>query len=71
VTTTPDRWGRIPRTYITWTEDQAVPPAAQQRFINEADKHTPDNPTDVRTLPTSQPPFASQPEQLAETLLRL
>jgi pimeloyl-ACP methyl ester carboxylesterase len=71
VITTPDRWGRIPRTYISCTDDQAVPPAAQRRFIDEADKHTPDNPTDVRTLPTSHSPFASQPEQLAETLLRL
>ena len=71
VATTPDRWGRIPRTYICCTDDQAVPPAAQQRFIYEADKHTPNNPTDVQTLPTSHSPFASQPEQLAETLLRL
>jgi pimeloyl-ACP methyl ester carboxylesterase len=71
VTITPDRWGRIPRTYITCTEDRAVPPAAQRRFINEADAYTPDNPTDVRTLPTSHSPFVSQPEKLAEILLEL
>ncbi|MFB9831045.1 alpha/beta fold hydrolase [Actinoallomurus acaciae] len=71
VTVTPARWGRIPRTYITCTDDRAVPPAAQQRFIDEADKYTPDNPTDVRTLPTSHSPFVSQPEKLAEILLEL
>jgi pimeloyl-ACP methyl ester carboxylesterase len=71
VTTTPDRWGRIPRTYITCTEDRAVPPAAQRRFVDEADAYTPDNPTDVRTLPTSHSPFVSQPEKLAEILLEL
>jgi pimeloyl-ACP methyl ester carboxylesterase len=32
---------------------------------------TPDTPTDVQTLPTSHSPFASQPEQLAKTLLQL
>lgn len=71
VTTTPDRWGRIPRTYIGCTDDRAVPPAAQRRFIAEADKHTPDNPTDVRELPTGHSPFVSQPERLAELLLTL
>jgi pimeloyl-ACP methyl ester carboxylesterase len=71
VTITPDRWGRIPRTYITCTDDRAVPPAAQWRFIHEADQHTPANPTDVRTLPSSHSPFVSQPEKLAEILLEL
>jgi pimeloyl-ACP methyl ester carboxylesterase len=71
VTITPDRWGRIARTYISCTDDRAVPLAAQQRFIDEADKHTPGNSTDVRELATSHSPFASQPEKLADTLLEL
>jgi pimeloyl-ACP methyl ester carboxylesterase len=71
VAITSGRWGRIPRTYISCTEDQAVPPAAQRRFITEADKHTPDNPTDIREMHTSHSPFASQPRKLAETLLKL
>ncbi|GAA2119521.1 alpha/beta fold hydrolase [Actinomadura napierensis] len=71
VAITPDRWGRIPRTYISCTDDQAVPPAAQRRFIGEADRHTPNNPTDVRELPTGHSPFASRPGRLAQILLTL
>jgi len=70
-TTTPSRWGQIPRTYISCTKDRAVPLPAQRRFIHEADQHTPGNPTDVRELPTSHSPFISQPEQLTQTLLQL
>jgi pimeloyl-ACP methyl ester carboxylesterase len=70
-TITAERWGRIPRTYISCTADQAVPVAAQRRFISEADTFTPDNRTDVRELATSHSPFLSQPEQLARTLLAL
>ncbi|MFB4299635.1 alpha/beta fold hydrolase [Actinomadura sp. NTSP31] len=69
VTITPDRWGRIPRTYISCTDDRAVPLAAQRRFIAEADRRTPDNLTDVRELPTGHSPFASQPGRLAQFLL--
>ncbi|WP_202866648.1 alpha/beta fold hydrolase [Kribbella voronezhensis] len=71
VTVTADRWGRIPRTYICCTNDQALPLPAQHRFVKEADHHTPGNPTDVRELPTSHSPFASAPDQLAEALLQL
>jgi pimeloyl-ACP methyl ester carboxylesterase len=71
VAITAERWGAIPRTYISGTEDFAIPVAAQRRFIEEADKLTPDNPTDVQELPTSHCPFLSQPEQLARILLQL
>jgi pimeloyl-ACP methyl ester carboxylesterase len=71
VTVTPERWGRIPRTYICCTADQALPLPAQRRFIAEADNWSPGNPTDVRSLPTSHSPFASSPGQLAEILLQL
>ncbi|MDR8408026.1 alpha/beta hydrolase [Nonomuraea sp. 3-1Str] len=36
-----------------------------------ADEYVPDNPTDVRTLPTSHSPFVSQSARLAEILLEL
>ncbi|MEV4009595.1 alpha/beta hydrolase [Nonomuraea angiospora] len=43
-------WGRIPRTYVRFTLDRLIPPALQDRFIQEADRLTPDNPTDVRSV---------------------
>ena len=43
-------WGRIPRTYVRFTQDRLIPPALQDRFITEADRLTPDNPTDVRSV---------------------
>ncbi|MET8311408.1 alpha/beta fold hydrolase [Micromonospora sp. NPDC005173] len=43
-------WGRIPRTYVRFTHDRLIPPALQDRFITEADRLTPDNPTDVRSV---------------------
>lgn len=43
-------WGRIPRTYVRFTEDRLIPPALQDRFIAEADRLTPDNPTDVHSV---------------------
>ncbi|RZQ60839.1 alpha/beta fold hydrolase [Amycolatopsis suaedae] len=45
-----DTWGRIPRTYVRFTRDRLIPPALQDRFIAEADRLTPDNPTDVRSV---------------------
>ncbi|MEU6247616.1 alpha/beta fold hydrolase [Glycomyces sp. NPDC047010] len=46
-----DRWGRIPRTYVRFTEDRLIPPALQDRFIAEADRLTPHNPTEVFSAP--------------------
>jgi pimeloyl-ACP methyl ester carboxylesterase len=43
-------WGRIPRSYIRFSLDRLIPPALQDRFIAEADRLTPDNPTDVHTV---------------------
>ncbi|GAA2140609.1 alpha/beta fold hydrolase [Glycomyces algeriensis] len=45
-----DRWGRIPRTYVRFTEDRLIPPALQDRFIAEADRLTPGNPTEVHSV---------------------
>lgn len=71
VTTTASRWGAIPRTYISCTADYTIPAAAHRLFIDEADKLTPGNPTDVREMATSHCPFLSEPDQLAHTLLQL
>jgi pimeloyl-ACP methyl ester carboxylesterase len=68
---TPGRWGAIPRTYISDTADSAIPAAAQRMFIEEADKLTPGNRTEVRELAASHCPFLSQPDQLASILLQL
>lgn len=45
-----ETWGRIPRTYVRFTLDRLIPLALQDRFIREADRLTPDNPTDVRSV---------------------
>jgi pimeloyl-ACP methyl ester carboxylesterase len=71
VTTTAGRWGAIPRTYISCTADFTNPVAVQRLFIDEADKLTPGNPTDVREMSTSHCPFLSEPDQLARILLQL
>lgn len=57
-----DRWGRIPRTYVRFTEDRLIPPALQDRFIAEADRLTPDNPTEVHSLPLPHVGPFSRPE---------
>ncbi|RKT52815.1 alpha/beta hydrolase [Saccharothrix australiensis] len=46
----PATWGRIPRTYVRCTRDRAIPPGLQDRMIAEADRATPRNRFDVRTL---------------------
>lgn len=69
VEVTADRWGKVARTYVRCGADRALPPAAQDLFIQEADAFTPGNPTRVRKLATSHSPFLSQPEQLARLLL--
>jgi hypothetical protein len=68
---TAGRWGSIPRTYISCTADCTIPAAAHRLFIDEADKLTPGNPTDVREMTTSHCPLLSEPEQLARILLQL
>ena len=67
-TVTAARWGRLPRTYIRCTGDQAIPIAAQDQFIAAADALTPSNRYIVRTLNASHSPFISMPEQLAKLI---
>jgi pimeloyl-ACP methyl ester carboxylesterase len=54
-----DTWGRVPRTYIRHTEDRVIPPALQDRMIAEADRLTPGNRFDVRSVATTHAPDAA------------
>ena len=65
------RWGRVPRAYLRCSEDRAVMPALQDRFIREADAFTPGNATRVATLAASHSPFLSMPADLAAALASL
>jgi len=66
---TAGRWGRVNRTYIRCTEDQAIPIAAQDHFIAEADALVPGRRMLVRTLRASHSPFISMPEELTGLLV--
>ncbi|WP_405532691.1 alpha/beta hydrolase [Streptomyces avidinii] len=46
----PEKWGRVPRTFLRFTEDRSIPPALQDLMIREADGTTPHNPFRVRSL---------------------
>lgn len=46
----PQRWGRIPRTFLKFTEDRAIPPVLQELMIREADELTPGNRFRVRPV---------------------
>lgn len=67
-TLTQDGWGSVPRTYITCARDQIMPPAAQARFIAEADAAFPGSRTAVASLDASHSPFLSMPGELADIL---
>ncbi|MGW5647501.1 alpha/beta fold hydrolase [Saccharopolyspora sp. NPDC003752] len=68
VPVSPERWGRIPRTFIRLTDDLAIPPAAQDLMIAEADQVVPDRPMAVRSLPGGHSPFVTRPGELATLL---
>lgn len=70
-TLTRDGWGSIPRTYVTCAQDMAIRPAAQRRFITEADDAFPDNSTSVVALDASHSPFLSVPGQVADIVTKL
>jgi pimeloyl-ACP methyl ester carboxylesterase len=71
VTTTPERWGRVRRHYIHCTQDQAIRPSLQERFVREANAFVPDRPTVIHTLHSSHSPFLSQPQTLARLLVQI
>lgn len=70
-TLTRDGWGSVLRTYIICSDDHAMPPAAQERFIREADDAFGENLTGVETIAASHSPFLSMPEKLASILTGL
>ncbi|UQA90789.1 alpha/beta fold hydrolase [Streptomyces halobius] len=67
----PETWGRIPRTYLRFTEDRTIPPALQDLMIKEADELTPTNRFRIRSLtaphigPRDPGPLADELEQIA------
>jgi pimeloyl-ACP methyl ester carboxylesterase len=66
---TRDGWGGIPRTYLRCSQDHAILPALQNRFIAEADAAFPENRTAVVDLDSSHSPFLSQPDRVAAAIL--
>lgn len=64
----PQRWGRVPRTYIRLEDDRALPPVTQNLMIAEADQVAPETPFDVRSMTGGHSPMAVRPDELAELL---
>jgi hypothetical protein len=71
VVVTPQRWGRLPRTFIRCTEDQAIPIVVQDQMIHDADGFMPKNRFDQKTLHTSHSAFVAAPQALTELLINL
>ena len=71
VVVTPQRWGRLPRTFIRCTEDRAIPIVVQDQMIQDADGFTPRNRFDRKTLHTSHSAFAAAPQALTDLLIGL
>lgn len=61
-------WGRIPRTFVRLSNDRAMPLAAQDLYIKEADVLTPDNPFEVHTVTSSHGGFFRHPHEVADIL---
>ncbi|MFF5446248.1 alpha/beta fold hydrolase [Streptomyces sp. NPDC012888] len=66
----PETWGRVPRTYLRFTEDRSIPPALQDLMIREADEATPRNRFRVRSF-TAPHLGPRDPAVLAEELERV
>jgi pimeloyl-ACP methyl ester carboxylesterase len=71
VTVTAQRWGSVPRAFIRCTNDHAIPLAAQDLMIRQADAFTPGNAFVQKTLTTSHSPFISAPADLVGILASL
>ncbi|MBO1414801.1 alpha/beta fold hydrolase [Streptomyces sp. FH025] len=46
----PEKWGRVPRTFVRYTQDRIIPLPLQDLMIREADDATPHNRFRVRSL---------------------
>ena len=66
--TTPARFGRVPRNYIRCLEDQAIPWTGQNFMIQAVDGAM-GGATRTHDLASSHSPFYSRPNELAELLL--
>jgi hypothetical protein len=66
---TPQRWGRVPRTFIRTSNrpNRAARPAGPDDRRSRRG-NTPRNPFQVHTLTSSHSPFASMADALAEVL---
>jgi pimeloyl-ACP methyl ester carboxylesterase len=62
---TPERFGRVPRTYVETTFDRAITLAAQRRMQAALPCES------VFTLETDHSPFLSQPDALARILISI
>lgn len=71
VNVTAGRWGSVPRAFVRCTADRAIPIAAQDNWIAQADALTPANRFVQRSLPTSHSPFFSAPADLVAALVSL
>jgi len=71
VVVTPQRWGRLSRSFIRCTEDRAIPIVVQDQMIADADAFTPRNRFDQKTLTTSHSAFAAAPQALTDLLIEL
>ncbi|MDX2235330.1 MAG: alpha/beta fold hydrolase [Hyphomonadaceae bacterium] len=59
VTLTPDRFGRVPKSYVLCERDEAIPPSFQDWLCARWEG------VSVRRMPTDHSPFLSDPAQLA------
>lgn len=69
-TVTPQRFGSVKRYYIRCAGDKAITPEAQNFMIEAMDSAMP-NQTITYDLNTSHSPFLSQPQLLADVLLKI
>lgn len=65
ITLSPDRFGRVPKTYVHCLRDQAIEVRAQEAFRAAAPN------IDVREIDASHSPFLSRPKELAALLAAL
>jgi pimeloyl-ACP methyl ester carboxylesterase len=63
-----DTWGRIRHTFLRLTNDRAMPLAAQDLYISEADRLTPDNPFEVHSMKSSHAGFFRYPREIVDIL---
>lgn len=63
-----ETWGRVPHSFIRLDDDRSMPPAAQERYIREADALTPENPFDVHHASGGHGTFLGQPAEVADIL---